>query len=217
MRHFGWIGVDGQRAVGTNFYHLGGLPLWPSNSELVDRSTMVVTMEREWLWRVERAHYEAVDIPRHGRSVIAGYLRTWGVVIAAAAISALAARLTQEMTLAYLGVVPLVVGRFCRRWISIRKGEPMMLVGAAVMFGGVAGIFAPVLLSLLVAVAAVLGFQWTRGFTYKDAPPKPKIARSPLTIPKAVARIQPPAPPVIIPVHAPEHVEPSTEAPRFLT
>jgi hypothetical protein len=217
VRHFGWIPVDGQRAVGTNFYHLGGLPLWPSNSEIVDRSTMVVTMEREWLWRVEKAHYQAVDIPRHGRSVIAGYLRTWGVVVAAAAISALVTRLTLEMALAYLGVVPLVVGRFFRRWVSIRRGEPMMLLGLAMVFIGVAGMFAPALLSLLVALAAIGALQWTRGFTYRDAAPKPKIARSPLTIPKAVARIQPPAPPVIVPVHAPEHVEPSTEAPRFLT
>lgn len=217
MRHFGWIQVDEKRAVGTNFYHLGGLPLWPSNSELVDRSTMVVTMERQWLWRVEKAHYQAVDIPRHGRSILAAYLRTWGAVIGAAAVAAIATSLTGDFAVAYLGVAPLVVGRFFRRWISIRRGEPMMLVGAAIMFGGIAGIFAPALLSVLVALAAGLGFQWARGFTYRDAPPKPKIARSPVTIPKAVARIQPPAPPVIVPVHAPEHVEASTEAPRFLT
>ncbi len=92
-----------------------------------------------------------------------------------------------------------------------------MLVGLSMMAGGFVGIFVPLPLLLLTAIFAGLAVQWTRGFTYKDAPQKPKIARSPITIPKAVARIQPPAPPVIIPVHAPEHVEPSTEAPRFLT
>ena len=217
MRHFGWIKVDERRAVGTNFYQLGGLPLWPSNSEIVDRSTMVVEMVREWPWSVERATYQAVDIPRHPRSVIAGYLRTWCGVVAVAAVSAVLTSLSQELAVAYLGVLPLIVGRFCRRWISIRRGEPIMHVGLGMLFGGLAGMFLPVLLPLLAAVLAILALQWTRGFTYKDAPRPPKIARSPVTVPKAVARIAPPAPPVIVPVHAPERVEASTETPRFLT
>ena len=214
MRHFGWIKVDEKRAVGTNFYHLGGIPLWPSNSELVDRSTMVVTMEREWWWHVEKAQYQAVDIPRHGRSILAGYLRTWGALFLAGAASGLATWATGDFAFAYVGVVPAVIGRFMRRWISIRRGEPLMLVGLAIMFGAITGLFVPAPFLLMLAVLAGLAMQWTRGFTYRDAAPKPKIARSPVTIPKAVARIQPPA---IIPTYAPEHVEPSTEAPRFLT
>jgi len=214
VRHFGWIQVDERRAVGTNFYHLGGLPLWPTNSELVDRSTMVVTMEREWWWHVEKAQYQAVDIPRHRRSIVAGYLRTWGAMMIAIALSGLAAWATGDFAIAYLGVVPAVIGRFMRRWISMRRGEPLMLVGLAIMFGAITGLIFPAPFLLLLAVVAGLALQWTRGFTYKDAPAKPKIARSPVTIPKAVARIQPPA---IVPTYAPEHVEPSTEAPRFLT
>lgn len=213
MRHFGWIQVDGQRAVGTNFYHLGGLPLWPSNSEIVDRSTMVVDRSRDWLGITETARYQAVDIPRHRRSVLAGYLRTWGVVLGCAAI----AGLTRDIMLMELGGLAVVVGRGIGRLFSFRHGDPIMIVGVGVVLGvGVGMVMAwPLLLAL--AVVAGLALHWTRGFTYKDAAPKPKIARSPLTIPKAVARIQPPAPPVIVPVHAPEHVEPSTEAPRFLT
>src|SRR3569623_2040572 len=216
MRHFGWIKVDERRAVGTNFYHLGGLPLGPCTSELVDLSTMQVWMEREWWWRVEKTTYEAVEIPRHRKSLVAGYVRTWGALIAVAALLGLVSWVMGAPQVACLGVAPLVVGRFFRRWISIRRGEPMMLAGQSMIVGGFLGIFIPLPL-LVLAILAGLAVQWTRGFTYKEAPVKPKIARSPLTIPKAVARIQPPAPPVIVPVHAPEHVEPSTEAPRFLT
>lgn len=217
MRHFGWIKVDERRAVGTSFYHFGGLPLWPSrHSEIVDRSTMQVWMEREWWWRVEKTSYEAVEIPRHRKSMIAGYVRTWGALSVVAAVMGLVSWLVGAPEVACLGVVPFIVGRFFRRWISIRRGEPMMLAGLSMMAGGFVGIFIP-LPMLVLGVLAGLAVKATFGFTYKEPPAKPRIARSPLTIPKAVARIQPPAPPVIVPVQAPEHVEPSTDAPRFLT
>lgn len=218
MRLFGWIAVDDTHAIATRFRHFGGLPIWPRDTELVDTSTIVVERGRERhllsTTSHEQTRYEAKSIPRDRRSVLAAYLRTWGVVLACIGLGGV----THSESLLYLGGVLLAGGRGLARFAFLRVGDVCTIVGLGLIIGVVVGFFlAPYLTgALAVAGALAAGATWS----WRSTPPAPPRAKptARAKLPRAVAT-QAPSPPVTppLPSRAPERVEPSTDTPRFLT
>ncbi len=131
MALFGWIPeARTTRSVATRFVSIAALPLWPVRSELIDTATMSVERGREARfsrWRVERFTYHATPLPLDRRSILAAYLRSWGVLLAMVGIVTLF--LDAWTPIAYMGYAVFAVGLVLRALTFLRVGTYLTTLG----------------------------------------------------------------------------------------
>jgi hypothetical protein len=238
MRMFGWIDrVEDTCVVATEFVQLAGVPLWPVRSQLIDTSTLQTMRDREErLFATELSEittFRAVPLGRDRRSILAGYLRAWGVI----ALVFGAATALQSMTVVYAGTVVLAAGLVARKQSYLKLADQLVLVG----LGAMAGIGGELVVSrhvaLVIAAAAAGGIaitmQWRRATKERAAHfakllgIAPDVIEQRRTLDERAAQPASPALPTAratiasrpsppITTTAPERVEPATDTPKFL-
>ena len=156
-RLFGWVDrVDGTCGIATSFFQLGGLPLLPEKTHLVDTTTLEV--ERGALR--EQTSYMIVPQPRlDKRSVFAGYARTWGSLAAGVLIAAAA----QSGYLLLWGLILWIAAWVLVAMSQLRLASAIGLGAWAAITGSFTPITWPVVvLGLVGAIAAATTLVWRR-------------------------------------------------------
>ena len=216
MRFFGWIPeARTTRSVATKFVAIGALPLWPVSSELVDTATMFVERGKPSQfsrWRIERTTYQSTPLPLDRRSILAAYLRSWGVLLAIVGIVRLSSATWEPI--AYAGVGAFIVGRMLRLLSFLRVGTYLTMLGWGAILSVIAAMFLPWAVGFAFAACALPAWRslhWERGAI--EVPKMTVVEAKSATVGSPRALTAPLAPLASV---APAHVE-RVDQPRLLT
>ncbi len=217
MRFFGWIpDARTSSSVATKFVHLRGLPLWPIASELVDTASIYVERgkERSLFSRtyVERTSYRSSPLPLDRRSIMAAYLRSWGLVAAMVGIARFLPEPVQYTTM-FFGFGAFAIGLLLGEVSMLALSQRLVIVGLGAAIAPFAAMFVPWPIAIVLALLAIPAWRsihWERGGI--AVPIARVIERRPVD---NAERGAPPLAP--LQSVAPAHVERVVDQPRTLT
>ncbi len=168
MALFGWIPeASGTRSVATTFVSISALPLWPVRSELVDTATMVIDRgkpSRHSDWLNPRRTYQSTPLPLDRRSILAAYLRSWGVLLAFVGVVRISGASWEPIV--YAGTCAAAVARGLRLCSFIRVGSYLTILAWGAAFSAIAAALLPRAPGFAFAACALPAWRslhWERG------------------------------------------------------